>query len=207
MDDPTHCPLIELLRGLQLTGEVSVDAPAFLIHHGHPRTAEHSRHVAAQARRLAEQFGIDAAKAEAAGWLHDISAVVALAERVRVAGQLGLDVLPAEERAPMILHQKLSAAVAQEAFGVADQAVLSAIGCHTTLKADASALDKAVFVADKIAWDQPGDPPYLEALLAALRHSLDAAALCYLDYLWQRREALPAVHPWFAEAYRQLSSG
>jgi HD superfamily phosphohydrolase YqeK len=64
----------------------------------------------------------------------------------------------------------------------------------------------AVFVADKIRWDQPGDPPYLEAILAAVERSLPAAAFCYLDYLWQRRETLLVVHPWLVEAHQQLAA-
>jgi len=106
----------------------------------------------------------------------------------------------------MILHQKLSAVMAREIFGIGDAAVLSAIGCHTTLKASASTLDKVVFVADKIAWDQPGKPPYLDGILGALDQSLHQAALRYLDYLWQRRQTLPAVHPWFVAAHRQVTT-
>jgi HD superfamily phosphohydrolase YqeK len=61
-------------------------------------------------------------------------------------------------------------------------------------------LDKIVFIADKLKWDQAGDPPYLEALQAALKQSLDAGAFLYLNYLWQQRETLLALHPWVAEA-------
>lgn len=104
----------------------------------------------------------------------------------------------------MIVHQKLSALMARELFGITDAEVLSAIGCHTTLKANASPLDKTLFVADKIAWDQQGRPPYLTDLLAALERSLDGAALVYLDYLWERRETLPVLHPWVRAAHRQL---
>ena len=52
---------------------------------------------------------------------------------------------------------------------------------------------------------QAGDPPYLDAIATALDHSIDAAALVYLDYLWQRRDLLPVLHPWAAAAYRELS--
>jgi len=84
--------------------------------------------------------------------------------------------------------------------------ILSAIGCHTTLKADASLLDKVVFIADKIAWDQPGEPPYWAELQQALDRSLDHAVFCYLDYLWQRRATLRVVHPWLVAAHQQLQA-
>jgi predicted HD superfamily hydrolase involved in NAD metabolism len=200
-----HELLARLVEGVRLTGNVRLDASTFLAHHGFPQTVDHSVRVAVEAERLAVRFGEDGRLAEVAGWLHDVSAVLPVERRARVARQLGLDVLPEEEAVPMIVHQRLSAVMARHIFGVADEPVLSAIGCHTTLKADASPLDKIVFVADKVAWDQPGAPPYLEGVLSGLERSLDQAALAYLRYLWQRRHTLAVVHPWFVDAYRQLS--
>ncbi len=207
MSNPTprmHPILAPYAGDASCTGDVSVDAARLLRDRGRVTTAEHSRRVATVARRLARRWGVDEASAEVAGWLHDVSAIVPQDHRLQVAEALGLEVLAEERRAPVLIHQKLSAAIAQEVFAITDRSILSAIGCHTTLKADSSALDKVVFVADKIAWDQPGDPPYLAAVASAAGRSLDLAAHCYLSYLWERRETLPAMHPWAAEAYRQL---
>lgn len=92
--------------------------------------------------------------------------------------------------------------LAEELFGVSDAAVLSAIGCHTTLKPGASRLDMALFVADKLAWDQPGAPPYREAVLKGLDASLEAGAYAYIGYLLDNRSALKVVHPWMEAAYQ-----
>lgn len=178
----------------------------FLDARGQQATARHCLQVAAQARALALRFGIDADKAHLAGLLHDISAYIPTAQRVAQAEAWGVAILPEERVAPMILHQKLSVVVARQQFGVTDAAVLSAIGCHTTLKRDASGLDKVVFLADKIAWDQAGTPPWLADVMQALQNSLDAGVLVYLDYLWARRSTLQVVHPWFAAAHAQLSA-
>ena len=175
-----------------------------LIHNGYTNTAQHCIAVARQARQLAEQFGADPQQAQAAGWLHDVSAIIPPAQRLSVARRWGLEILPAEETAPMLLHQRLSAVIAQNLFGITDNRVLGAIACHTTLKAHASRLDKVVFIGDKVAWDQPGTPPYHRQLAQALTHSLDQAVFCYLDHLWQQRETLAAVHPWFVDAYQKL---
>jgi HD superfamily phosphohydrolase YqeK len=99
--------------------------------------------------------------------------------------------------------QAESALLAREVFGVHDAGVLSAIGCHTTLKRDASMLDKVVFVADKLAWDQPGTAPFHDAMHAALRISLDHAAGAYMTFLWERRTTLRVVHPSLRDAYEQ----
>jgi len=196
--------LEKLSEGWRWSGDVQADMVAFLTDHGCSQTARHSQQVAAEAKTLARRFGADEVKAETAAWLHDISAVIPVEHRLQAALSLGLEVLPEEEHAPMILHQKLSRQIAESIFRIDDPPVLSAIECHTTLKSDASLLDKVVFVADKIAWDQEGEPPYLGELLLALDQSLDRAVWVYLGYLWRRRENLSVIHPWFREAYEQM---
>jgi predicted HD superfamily hydrolase involved in NAD metabolism len=190
-------------RTISLTGNVATDAHAFLVAYELAPTAIHCGCVAAEARRVALLCGVDAAQAETAGWLHDVSAVIPNSERINVARAWDVPVLPEEEQFPMIIHQKLSVVLAREVFGVHDAAVLSAIGCHTTLKRDASVLDKVVFVADKLEWDQPGKAPFHDAMHAALAVSLDHAAAAYLSFLWERRDTLRVVHPWLRDASEQ----
>jgi len=201
-----HPLLSELAQHLSPTGNLARDADAYLRAHGQPRTAEHSGAVAGVARNLALRLGLDPTSAAAGGWLHDIAAPIPASQRLEAALALGIEVLPEERAHPMILHQKLAVPIARELFAVEDPAILSAIGCHTTLKPNAAPLDMVVFLADKIAWDQPGMPPYRHDLLAALRTSLEAACLVYLTYLWERRDTLPVVHPWMAAAYQALSA-
>lgn len=196
--------LARLTTNFTSTGHLRRDVATFLTLHNQVHTAGHVVQVAAEARQLAGRFGAVPEEAEAAGLLHDISAVISNEERLAAAQTFGIEVLPEEAAFPMIIHQKLSVVLAREIFGVTAPAPLSAIGCHTTLKADASLLDKVVFVADKIRWDQAGVPPYLSDLEQALDRSLDHAAFCYLDYLWQRRTTLRVIHPWLATAHAQL---
>ena len=196
-----HSVLCQLSEGLQTTGDISRDIPAFLTRHGRPDTAAHCGAVAAEARSVAALVGANPDAAEAAGWLHDVSVVFPVEERATIAKQLGADILPEEASFPMIVHQKLSAVLARDIFKVEDAAILSAVGCHTTLKAGASRLDKVLFVADKLAWDQPGHAPFHDEMRAALHRSLDQAALVYLRYLWDRRATLRVLHPWAQEAY------
>jgi len=197
-------PFADLFSGAAATGNIPVDAATFLRYHGLPHTSDHCARVAQEAVLLARRFGAQPDQAQTAGWLHDISAVYPNSVRVKVARSAGIRVLPEEEQAPMILHQKLSAAMARALFSVTDQEILGAIRVHTTLRPDATLLDKVVFVADKIAWDQKGSPPYLNGLLDALDISLDRAVFQYLGHLWQRRHQLLVIHPWFAAAYHDM---
>ena len=200
-----HPALGPYLEGVRLTGDVPTDVLALLEHHGRTITAEHVPRVAAEVRRIALLSGLDPAAAELGGWLHDVSAAVPSDEMLGLARALGIGVLPEEEVAPFIVHQRLSVEFARDVFGVRDTGVLSAVGCHTTLKAGATALDKALFVADKLEWDQAGEPPYKAGLLAALDISLDEAAAYFVRYLWDRRETLFVVHPWLRDAHKDLA--
>jgi len=102
------------------TGNIVADVPRFLTLYGRHDTAEHCTAVAAKAKELAEKFGSDPSKAEQAGFLHDISAVIPVAERIDFAHSQGVEVLPAEAQHPLILHQKLSVVIAKEIFDVSD---------------------------------------------------------------------------------------
>lgn len=184
------------LEGFVANGDIDGGVNRLLAMHDNHHTHVHVKAVAAKAKGLALVYGGDPEVCETAGWLHDISAIVPNAKRIELSKALGLDVLPEEESFPMIIHQKLSMPIATHGFGVTDERVLSAIGCHTTLKRDPSLEDIIVFTADKIAWDQPGSPPYIEELTAALGQSIEAAALVYLNYLWEMREKLRVLHPW-----------
>ena len=195
--------LKDLIFPIPLTGSIPQDVTAFLTHHNCPHTLDHSDRVAAAAQHLAKQFNADPQAARNAGWLHDISAVIPHNEWITCAESWKIEILPEERQAPVVLHQKLSAYLARQLFHITDPAVLSAVECHTTLRPGASRLDKIVFLADKLEWDQPGNPPYIAELEAALQDSLKEATQCYLSNMWQQRDKLLVIHPWFRAAYKE----
>jgi predicted HD superfamily hydrolase involved in NAD metabolism len=194
----------DLVKGINFKNDLQSDIHSFLTMNNYRHTAEHCMEVGAEAGKIARQFNVNAEAAQAAGWLHDISAVFPSQERIAVSKQLGIDILPEEEIFPLIIHQKISKVMANDIFGVTDKQILDAVGCHTTLRANSTMLDQVLFVADKIAWDQTGEPPYIYELKESLKLSLKHAAFCYIQYLWNRKETLKVVHPWLREAYEEL---
>lgn len=198
-------PVYAALKVEASSGDLREDVYRFLVRNGCPRTAEHCMKVGEEARRLAVRFGLDSQAAEYAGYLHDISAVYPNHVRVPVSRSLGIEVLPEEEAFPMIVHQKLSRQMARDLFHVSEQDILDAVGCHTTLRKQATMIDKVLFVADKIEWDQEGAPPYLKQVEEALEISLEHASYTYVNYLWQRRDTLEVLHPWLRDAYDDLA--
>lgn len=198
--------LASIRRSIVFSGNVQNDAIELLNAYRCTVTAEHVLRVADEAARLASIFGADAEDARIAGLLHDISAIIPNSERIGAAQELGIDILPEEITFPMIIHQKISRIIARDVFHIDNPDILDAIECHTTLKANSSLMDLIVFVADKIEWDQPGKPPYLDELLPKLDVSLEQAAFVYIDYLWKQRDKLKVVHPWLIDAYYDLKT-
>ncbi|WP_342554827.1 bis(5'-nucleosyl)-tetraphosphatase (symmetrical) YqeK [Paenibacillus sp. FSL R7-0652] len=188
----------------ELSGNLQDDIYTFLVNNHCPKTAEHCMRVGQEARRVAEMYHEDANSAEIAGFLHDISAVYPNDVRIQVSHDLGIEVIPEEEIFPMIIHQKISKEMAKDLFHIRDEKVLNAVGCHTTLRRNSTVLDKILFVADKIEWDQAGNPPYLSQILEKLDHSLNEAAFEYIHFLWKQRDHLKVIHPWLKDAYCEL---
>lgn len=200
-----HEILRDFSKNFEITGFLPKDVVNFFNIHGHQKTARHSSLVAQEAKKIALLSNEDPEAAFKAGWLHDISAIFPNEERITIAKALNVIPLEEEKVFPLIIHQRISEVMAADIFGITNIGILSAVGCHTTLKKDATKLDKVLFVADKIQWDQEGKPPYIEALLNSLEISLDMAALSYLEYMWNRKDQLVVIHPWLKDAYKQLS--
>jgi HD superfamily phosphohydrolase YqeK len=61
----------------------------------------------------------------------------------------------------------------------------------------------ALFVADKLAWDQDGLPPFYTVVSDALKQSLEAASLAYMDYIVENKMIL-YPHKWFEAGVKSL---
>lgn len=164
---------------------------------------DHTKRVVGCVGELAERFDIDVDKAKTAALLHDISGLVPNVGRIEYCRSNNIDLLEEELSFPLITHQKISRFMAKNDWKVDDEEVLSAIGCHTTLKKNPSQLDMLIFVADKLEWDQAHQAPFLQELKDGLDQSLEHAAYAYIDYMLKMGR-LKVIHPWLAEAHEWL---
>lgn len=163
---------------------------------------DHCLAVAKTAKMLAEKYGENPSKAYIAGLLHDVGGYYPNDKRVAIANEAGIPLLEEEEAYPLLIHQKISKFLARWKFGIFNDEILSAIECHTTLKANFTRLDLIVFLADKISPDHPTEPQYKAALLKALERSPETAALFYINEMLKR--GVPVTHPWLLEAKKEL---
>jgi predicted HD superfamily hydrolase involved in NAD metabolism len=140
---------------------------------------EHVVRVARCADLLAQIHGADTRKARLAGMLHDLAR---LYSAKRLLDECELRAMPVdafERENPIVLHARLGAALAEEAFGVHDSDVLSAIAKHTVGAAQMSTLDCIVYLADGL---EPGRPfAEREALWRLACTDLNAAMRATID--------------------------
>ena len=182
-----------------LTGSIKNDVVNLLNENNKEKTAIHCVQVAETCADLAVQFGLDKTIAYTSGILHDISAVVKPSDMLYYAENCGWYIDESERKHNIILHQRISSVLAMEYYGVSDRHILSAIECHSTLKANASEYDMLLFLADKISWDQQGMPPFLDIIHKSLNTSLKAASLAYINYALDH-DMILLPHKWLNEA-------
>lgn len=194
-DEQRKSGLEAYVKDLVLTGSLLQDVGAFFKLHGDLATWDHTLKVTSHAVRIARLYDVDPMKAEQAALLHDISNVIPVSLFLETAHEAGIKVLDEEHAYPRIIHQKLSRVMAEQLFGVDDPQVLDAIACHTTLRAEATRLDKVVFIADKVAWDHAEEHAYLNEIRQLVdEEHLDQAVLVYLNHVWNQRGKLKLVH-------------
>lgn len=130
--------------------------------------------VEEEAVRLAQFWGADQEHARHAAILHDCTKYLELDEQLALCGQYGVALDALEQRAVKLLHAKTGACIARGVFGEPDE-VYQAIFWHTTAKADMTALEKIIYIADYIEPNRDFDG--VERLRALAYQDLDKALL------------------------------
>lgn len=170
------------------------------------KTLAHTLRVRDNALALANKYVIDYDQARNAALLHDISNLIPKEKYLTIAEACDLEIFPAEREFPVLLHQRISRIVAVETFNILDKEVLNAINCHTTLRKSATPLDKLLFLADKLSWDDQDMPSYMPLVRKASEVSLDNGIKCYFENLMLNKSSLMAPHPWLLEAWEEIRS-
>lgn len=182
-----------------LSGDLKTDISKFLSDNGKKDTALHCISVSKTSEKIAARFELDRSIALTSALLHDISSVIEPNDLLAYANKCSWEIDASEKRYPFLLHQRLSAEIARDHFGVDNPVILSAIRCHSTLKKNPSAHDIVLFLADKLSWDHNGTPPFYNLVETALDDSLDHAALTYINFVLDNGMIL-SPHKWLIDA-------
>jgi predicted HD superfamily hydrolase involved in NAD metabolism len=162
-------------------------------HIGQAHRYQHTVRVARCADVLAQRHGLDTRKARLAGMLHDLARLYPGPRLIDECELRSMPVSAFERANPVVLHARLGAALAQEAFGVHDPEVLSAIERHTTGDAGMSPLDCAVYLADGL---EPGrSHAERGALWEIAMHDLDEGMRAVLrsTFAYLARKGIPVA--------------
>lgn len=165
----------------------------------------HIEAVVAEARRLARLRSIDEEQAELAAWGHDIARAARPKELLRLAHQLDLHPDEFEEAAPILLHGPIAARLLAGRHGIHDEEVVACVRWHSTGRAGMSALEKVVFIADKVEPGKSAGRPDLQEARRLAETDLNAAMLHLLNL--QLQEALQQgwpLHPDTVAARNEL---
>lgn len=187
----------------EITGDVVMDIKNFLLDNNKSKTLKHVIDVANTNSKIAEKYGLDKNLCILCGYLHDISAVIKPQDMLNYMVENNLFIDESERKYPFILHQRVSRLIARNFFNISDEVILSAIECHTTLKANPSQYDMALFIADKLSWDQDGTPPFYDIVIKNLSVSLEKACLSYINYIIDNGMIL-YPHSWIIESKEYL---
>ncbi|HEY1682510.1 MAG TPA: bis(5'-nucleosyl)-tetraphosphatase (symmetrical) YqeK [Candidatus Tumulicola sp.] len=122
-------------------------------HVGQAHRYAHCVRVARSAELLAMRHGVSSEKARVAGMLHDLARLYTADRLVGECRTRNIAIDAFEAAHPIVLHAPLSAALAEELFGVRDPEITSAIARHTLAAAAMSPLDCIVYIADGV---EPG---------------------------------------------------
>ena len=139
---------------------------------------EHTLNVKKMAVKLAKRYGVDEDKAALAALLHDSAKEISKDEMRELMRQYPQYAEGGEERPNPVWHGICAAILARTQWGVEDEAILSAIACHTAGKPGMSKLDKIVYLADMTSAER--DWPGVNKLRRLERKDLDAAMLMAL---------------------------
>ena len=139
---------------------------------------EHTLNVRKMAVKLAKRHGADEDRAALAALLHDAAKEISKDEMRAIMKAHPEYAEGGEERPTPVWHGICAAILARTAWGVGDEAVLSAIACHTAGKPGMSKLDKILYLADMSSAER--DWPGVNKLRKLERKDLDAAMLMAL---------------------------
>ncbi|MFA4858114.1 MAG: bis(5'-nucleosyl)-tetraphosphatase (symmetrical) YqeK [Candidatus Margulisiibacteriota bacterium] len=134
---------------------------------------EHSLRVEALAQKLCKIYHADAAKAQSAALLHDVSRFLDRRGMLEHAKKLNFNISALEAAEPKLLHARLSRYFAEHEFGVTDPEILDAIEYHTVGRPNMGLLEKIIYVADHA--EAGRDHPGIDGIQKLAQQSLDQA--------------------------------
>ena len=165
----------------------------------------HIQRVRDIAGELAPLHGVAPQQASLAAQAHDVARAMPDAELLSQARRLDVPIGLVDERAPVLLHGPVGAAILRREDGLTDSSIYAAVCWHTYAHPSLDALGKIVFLADKLDPQKAPRYPYQPRLWELARTDLDRAILEFLtNELIAQTQRGHLVHPQLVETRNHL---
>ncbi|MDD3706371.1 MAG: bis(5'-nucleosyl)-tetraphosphatase (symmetrical) YqeK [Clostridiaceae bacterium] len=135
----------------------------------------HSINVSKTAKKLAELYEADSAKAEIAGLVHDCARDLEKSLQLKYLKEEGIEADELTMNIKELLHGPAAVHICKSVFAIEDEEILSAVRYHTTGKENMSLLEKIIYLSDFIEPERSF--PGVEELRSIALKSLDEALL------------------------------
>lgn len=193
------------LKGLFVENDVEASVYNVLQCKGLIELEHHVKAVVKWGFTLSKKFEMNPDHVKTAALLHDIGKIVPSNVMLIFCEKHGIGLIKEEVIFPELAHQKISRYLAKQYFDIEDETILSAIGCHSTLRKNAADLDKVLFLADKLSFEEAETESVSGKVLAGLDISLNAGVYVCLKHL-MADQMLKIVHPDLKRAYNEIKS-
>lgn len=155
------------------------------------RRYRHSLGVIEAVTSLALHYRLDPHPLRLAALLHDSLREMPAEELLKLARRWQLPIRDADMRAPVLLHGRVAAELAEREFGLCDPVMASAMKYHTAGHARMSLSDKLFFLADTI--EEGRTQPAVGELRGLAYEDADRAMLAAIESSVLHLEAIGAV--------------
>jgi predicted HD superfamily hydrolase involved in NAD metabolism len=186
----------------RISGDFKKDIKEYFAKYSRQDTYEHTLDVISELYNIEKQFGNIQEGSEIACYYHDLGRVVSNEGIIEFCIKNRIDISEEERLLPSILHQKISAFLAEKVFGVKDKVILDAVRYHTTSRRNPSMTEIEVFLADKMSWKEEEYRELTNQMRKVMKDSKNHAVFYYLSTLESSKENLRLYHSDSKESYK-----
>ena len=166
---------------------------------------DHVFRVEEESARLAAGHGVDIGLARIAALGHDLARAEPDERLLALAAQYGIAPDEVERAEPILVHGPVATRILETEYQLPVAEILSGIAAHTTARPAMSALEKVLFLADKIEVDKVKRRPAWEEVRDLAPRDLDRAMRRFLDlHLAEALERGWHIHPRTIAARNEL---
>ncbi|MBE6051847.1 MAG: HD domain-containing protein [Clostridium sp.] len=115
---------IEVVKNIKITNNIEEDIKRTFLLNNKEKIYKHVINVAEENIRIGKRFGLDEEVCKIAALGHDIAGIIEPRDMLLYVKKHNMYLDKAEEKYPFLLHQRFSASIINEVFGISDERII-----------------------------------------------------------------------------------